>query len=156
MAKGVNKVFLLGNTGKDTETRTTNGGTLAASVSLATADRVKDQQGNWSDRTEWHNLVAFGKLAEVFRDYVHKGSKINVIGKIQTRSWDDKNTGEKKYRTEIVVQDLTLLDSPQNGNGRQSGSQSGYGERETYADGGSDASEDGYGSMGISEQEIPF
>ena len=70
MAKGVNKVLLLGNVGKDPEIRSTAGGTIVASFSLATADRQKDQQGNWQDKTEWHNLVAFNRTAEIVRDYL--------------------------------------------------------------------------------------
>src|SRR4051812_48988309 len=92
MAKGVNKVFLLGNVGKDPEIRTTAGGMTVASFSLATADRAKDQQGNWADKTEWHNLVCFQRTAEIVRDYVKKGSQIFAEGKIQTRSWDDKTS----------------------------------------------------------------
>ena len=80
-----------------------------ASFSLATADRQKDAQGNWADKTEWHNLVCFQRTAEIVRDYVKKGSQIFVEGKIQTRSWDDKTSGEKKYKTEILVNELSLL-----------------------------------------------
>src|SRR6202012_401374 len=98
MAKGVNKVFLLGNVGKDPEIRATQGGMTIASFTLATADRQKDQQGNWQDKTEWHNLVAFSRTAEIVRDYVKKGTQIFVEGKIQTRSWDDKESGQKRYR----------------------------------------------------------
>ena len=104
MAKGVNKVFLLGNVGKDPEIRSTAGGMTVASFSLATADRQKDAQGNWTDKTEWHNLVCFQRTAEIVRDYVKKGSQILIEGKIQTRSWDDKTSGAKKYKTEILVQ----------------------------------------------------
>lgn len=71
------------------------------------------QQGNWRDRTEWHNLVAYGRTAEIVRDYVSKGSQLFIQGKIQTRSWDDKQSGQKRYRTEIFVHDLTLLGSSQ-------------------------------------------
>jgi primosomal replication protein N len=92
MAKSVNKVFLLGNVGKDPEIRSTGGGTMVANFSLATSDRFQDAQGNWQDRTEWHNLVAFKRTAEIVRDYVKKGSKLYIEGKIQTRSWDDKDT----------------------------------------------------------------
>ena len=109
MAKSVNKVFLLGNVGKDPEIRSTAGGTIVANFTLATSDRQKDAQGNWQDRTEWHNLVAFTRTAEIVRDYVKKGSKLYVEGKIQTRSWDDKESGAKRYRTEIIVNDLSLL-----------------------------------------------
>jgi single-strand DNA-binding protein len=117
MAKSVNKVFLLGNVGKDPEIRATGGGTMVATFSLATTDRTKDQSGNWTDRTEWHNLVAFQRTAEIVRDYVKKGSKLFIEGKIQTRSWDDKNSGEKKYRTEIIVNDLSLLSGRGEGEG---------------------------------------
>src|ERR1700751_1473536 len=109
MAKGVNKVILLGNVGKDPEIRSTAGGTIVASFSLATADRQKDQQGNWQDQTEGHNLLAFSRTAEIVRDYVKKGTQLYIEGKIQTRSWDDKESGQKKYRTEILVNELTLL-----------------------------------------------
>ena len=109
MAKSVNKVFLLGNVGKDPEIRSTGGGTMVANFSLATSDRFQDAQGNWQDRTEWHYLVAFKRLAEIVRDYVKKGSKLYIEGKIQTRSWEDKDTKAKRYRTEIIVNDLSLL-----------------------------------------------
>ena len=100
MAKSVNKVILLGNVGKDPEIRSTPSGTMVASFGLATSDRYQDPQGNWQDRTEWHNLVAFKRTAEIVRDYVKKGSKLYVEGKLQTRSWDDKETGQKRYKTE--------------------------------------------------------
>lgn len=109
MAKSVNKVILLGNAGKDPDIRVAQSGSVIANFSLATTDRVKDQAGNWSDRTEWHNLIAFQRTAEIVRDYVKKGSKLYIEGKIQTRSWDDKNTGEKRYKTEIIVNDISLL-----------------------------------------------
>lgn len=107
--KSVNKVILLGNVGKDPEIRATGGGTLVASFSVATTDHTKNRAGEWTDRTEWHNIVAYGRTAEIIRDYVRKGSKLYVEGKIQTRSWDDKTSGEKKYRTEIIVNDLSLI-----------------------------------------------
>ncbi|HZP04647.1 MAG TPA: single-stranded DNA-binding protein [Terracidiphilus sp.] len=108
MPKSVNRTFLLGNVGKDPQINSTTGG-IAANFPLATTDREKDQQGNWRDRTEWHNLVAYGRTAEIVRDYVSKGSQLFVQGKIQTRSWDDKQSGQKRYRIEIFVHDLTLL-----------------------------------------------
>jgi single-strand DNA-binding protein len=120
MAKSVNKVILLGNVGKDPEIRSTGGGTMVANLTLATSDRFQDQSGNWQDRTEWHNLVAFKRTAEIIRDYVKKGTKLYIEGKIQTRSWDDKESGQKKYRTEIIVNDLSLL------SGREEGSSGGY------------------------------
>src|SRR5579875_290287 len=125
MARGVNKVILLGNVGKDPEIRTTAGGMTVASFSLATAERAKDQSGNWTDKTEWHNLVCFGRTAEIVRDYVKKGTQLFIEGKIQTRSWDDKESGQKRYRTEIIVNDLSLLGGRQGGEG--GGSYSGGG-----------------------------
>jgi single-strand DNA-binding protein len=109
MAKSVNKVILLGNVGKDPEIRSTASGAIVANFTLATSDRFQDGQGNWQDRTEWHNLVAFKRTAEIVRDYVKKGSKLYIEGKLQTRSWDDKESGQKRYKTEIVVFDLSLL-----------------------------------------------
>ena len=117
MAKGVNKVFLLGHVGKEPEIRTTNGGMTIASFTLATADRAKDAQGNWDDKTEWHNLVAFQRTAEIVRDYVKKGTQLFIEGKIQTRSWDDKESGAKRYKTEILVNELSLLGKPGGGEG---------------------------------------
>ena len=112
MPKCVNRTFLLGNVGKDPQIKFTLGG-IAANFSLATTDRERDQQGNWTDRTEWHNLVAYGRTAEIVRDYVSKGSQLFIQGRIQTRSWDDKQSGQKRYRTEIYVQDLTMLGNSQ-------------------------------------------
>ena len=110
MAKSVNKVILLGNVGKDPEVRSTPSGTMVANFSLATSDRFQDAQGNWQDRTEWHNLVAFKRTAEIVRDYVKKGSKLFIEGKIQTRSWEAQgHQSQKRYRTEIIVNDLSLL-----------------------------------------------
>lgn len=152
MSKGINKAFLLGNVGKDPEIRSTNGGSLVASFSLATADRQKDGQGNWQDKTEWHNLVAFNRTAEIVRDYVKKGSQLLIEGKIQTRSWDDRETGQRKYRTEIFVYDLTLLGgrSEQNGNGN------GYSRSSaSYAAAGRAPHED-YADQGITDDDIPF
>jgi single-strand DNA-binding protein len=156
MAKGVNKVLLLGNLGKDPELRTTAGGMTVASFSLATADRQKDAQGNWSDKTEWHNLVAFGRTAEIIRDYVKKGSQIYVEGKIQTRSWDDKTSGEKKYRTEILVNDLTLLGGGAGG-GRSEGGSSSYSKpasSPSYASASAPAND--YADQQITDDDIPF
>jgi len=154
MAKGVNKVLLLGNVGKDPEIRATAGGMTIASFTLATADRAKDAQGNWADKTEWHNLVAFQRTAEVVRDYVKKGTQLFIEGKIQTRSWDDKESGQKKYRTEILVNELTLLGSKQGG-GESSGG--GYSKSSTASyDQRPPASQPEYADQGITDDDIPF
>ncbi len=152
MAKSVNKVILLGNVGKDPEIRSTAGGAVVANLTLATSDRFQDGQGNWQDRTEWHNLVAFKRLAEIVRDYVKKGSKLYVEGKIQTRSWDDKETGAKRYRTEIVVLELSLLSSRDEGSNRAapSSSAAGYDQRPPVG-------QDDYAQAAeITDDDIPF
>jgi single-strand DNA-binding protein len=160
MAKGVNKVFLLGNVGKDPEIRTTGSGMTVASFSLATAERAKDPQGNWTDKTEWHNIVCFQRTAEVVRDYVKKGSQILVEGKISNRSWDDKETGQKKYRTEILVNELTLLGGRGEGGGGGERSSGGYSSSRSaapaYAGGGAQASAPDYADQGITDEDIPF
>lgn len=109
MAKSVNKVILIGNLGKDPEVKYTPNGTAVAKFSLATNQRYKDKEGQWQDRTEWHNIVAWERLAEIAGEYLKKGRTVYIEGRLQTRSWDDKNTGEKKYMTEIVANDLVLL-----------------------------------------------
>jgi single-strand DNA-binding protein len=114
MSKGYNKALLLGTVGRDPEIRSTASGAVVASFSLATNDRTK-VDGEWKDTVEWHNLVSFAKTAEIIRDYVRKGSQIFIEGKIQTRSWDNKDTGQKQYKTEILVNELTLLGGKESG-----------------------------------------
>ncbi len=180
MARGVNKVILVGNVGKDPEFRTSAGGTAVAKFTLATTDRAKDQTGQWVDKTEWHNLIMFQRTAEVARDYVKKGSQVYVEGKIQTSSWDDKESGQKKYRTEILVSDMQLLGgrggggeaggsgnferSSSAGSSSNSGGQSGgYGSGGTYAgarantgSGGYSQPANDYADQGITDEDIPF
>lgn len=115
MAKSVNKVILIGNLGKDPELKYTPSGTAFAKFSLATNERYKDKAGEWQDRTEWHNIVAWQRTAEIAAEYLKKGRSVYVEGRIQTRSWDDKQSGQKKYITEIVANDLVLLGGPREG-----------------------------------------
>lgn len=159
MAKGTNKAFLLGHVGRDPEIRFTASGMTIANFSLATADRQKDGQGNWEDKAEWHSLVAFHRTAEIVRDYVKKGTQLFIEGKIQTRSWDDKATGEKKYRTEVLIDELTLLGG---GSGRENGSHSngrGHSRRNSEGFGRSRSAtheEYAYADEGITDDDIPF
>ena len=111
MAKSLNKVMLIGNLGKDPELRYTTSGVAVATFSLATNESWKDQDGNLQERTEWHNIVAWKKLAEICGEWLKKGKKVYIEGRIQTRSYDDKNTGTKKYVTEIVAENMIMLDS---------------------------------------------
>ena len=105
---GVNKVILVGNLGADPEMRYTPGGMAVANFKLATSENFKDKEGNKQTKTEWHKVVAFGKLAEICGEYLSKGKQVYIEGKIQTRSWDDKD-GNKKYTTEIVVNIMQML-----------------------------------------------
>ncbi|HZL49482.1 MAG TPA: single-stranded DNA-binding protein [Terracidiphilus sp.] len=155
MAKSVNKVILLGNVGKDPEIRSTPGGTMVANFSLATSDRFQDQQGNWQDRTEWHNLVAFKRTAEIVRDYVKKGSKLYIEGKIQTRTWDDKE-GVKHYKTEILVNDLSLLSGREEGSGGYSRSTSSSSSAASFDQRPPAGQDDVAQSAEISDDDIPF
>lgn len=115
MAKSLNKAMLIGNLGKDPELRYTGSGVAVATFSLATNESWKDQDGNTQERTEWHNIVAWKKLAEICGEWLKKGKKIYVEGRIQTRSYDDKNTGAKKYITEIVAENIIMLDGKGSG-----------------------------------------
>lgn len=153
MAKGVNKVFLLGNVGKDPEIRATAGGMTIATFTLATADRQKGQDGQWADKTEWHNLVCFQRTAEIVRDYVKKGTQLFIEGKIQTRSWDDKESGQKKYRTEILVNELSLLGS---GSGKGSSEGGNYSRSNTASYSSSAPAQPDYADQGITDDDIPF
>jgi single-strand DNA-binding protein len=109
MAKSVNKVILIGNLGKDPEVKYTPQGTPVAKITLATNERFKDKSGNWQDRTEWHNVVLWQRLAEIAGEYLKKGNKVYIEGRLQTHSWDDKQTNQKKYMTEVIANELVLL-----------------------------------------------
>lgn len=104
----VNKCMLIGRVGKDVDIRTTDNSKVA-SFTLATSERFKDRNGEVKEQTEWHNIVVWGKLADICEKYVQKGSTLYIEGKIRTRSWDDKD-GNKRYTTEILVSSLQLLD----------------------------------------------
>jgi len=125
MARGINKVILIGNVGQDPEIRFTQAGTPVGNISLATSDAWMDKQsGQKQERTEWHRLIVFRKLAEVAQQYVKKGSKLYIEGRLQTRKWQDQN-GQDKYTTEIIVNDLQMLDSHQSSYGPPQGHQQG-------------------------------
>jgi single-strand DNA-binding protein len=162
MAKSVNKVILIGNLGKDPEVKYTPQGTAVARFSLATNERYKDKQGEWQDRTEWHNIVAWQRLAEIVGEYVKKGSKIYIEGRLTTNSWEDQKTGEKKYRTEIVANDLVLLSGRGEGGGEEGGggnyrrgaASSNFDQRSAGNDFDSHAPAGNHGE--ITDDDIPF
>ncbi len=111
MARGINKVILIGNLGRDPETRYTQGGSAVTNLRIATAESWKDRQtGEQQERTEWHSVVCFARLGEIAGEYLRKGSKVYIEGRLQTRKWQDKE-GQDRYTTEIVANDMQMLDS---------------------------------------------
>ncbi len=110
----LNKVMLIGRLGQDPEVRYTQANTAVATLSLATSERYKDGNGEYQERTEWHRVVAWGRLAEICQQYLRKGSLIYVEGPLQTRQWED-NQGQKRYTTEIKALQMTMLDSKGSG-----------------------------------------
>ncbi|MGI9275323.1 MAG: single-stranded DNA-binding protein [Endozoicomonas sp.] len=117
MARGVNKVILIGNLGQDPEVRFTQNGSAVATLNVATSDSWTDKNtGQRQDRTEWHRVVIFNKLAEICQQYLRKGSKVYLEGRLQTRKWQDQQ-GQDRYTTEIVANDMQMLDGRQDGAG---------------------------------------
>ena len=154
MPKSVNKVILIGNLGKDPEVKYTPSGTAVAKLTLATNERFKDKGGEWQDRTEWHNVVLWARLAEIAGEYLKKGGKVYIEGRLQTRSWDDKNTNQKKYMTEVVASDLVLLSG--RGDGESSGGYSrGGGSSSNNFDQRTPEPEPA-GAGPITDEDIPF
>src|ERR1017187_2614484 len=143
MSKGVNAVFLLGNVGKTPEVKFTTSGTAVATFSLATTDRYKDKSGEYQDKVSWHNLKAFAKTAEIVEKYVDKGKQLYIRGKLDYQSWEDKETGQKKYKTEIIVDELVLL-------GSKGGDRDEYDQRRAGTD------ETGSQVQPVDDSDIPF
>jgi len=140
MARGVNKVILVGNLGRDPEMKYTAGGTALCKFSLATTEVFSDKEGKQQERTEWHNVVAWGKLAEICGQYLSKGRQVYVEGSLRTRSWDDQN-GNKRYTTEINAREVQFL-----GGGPAAGGGGGTGA----------GGEDFGGPPPASDEDIPF
>ena len=107
---GVNKVILIGNVGADPELRYTAGGTAVSNFNIATNENWTDSSGERQERTEWHRIVVWGRLAEICNQYLRKGSKVFIEGRLQTRSWEAQD-GQKRYTTEVVARDMQMLDS---------------------------------------------
>lgn len=143
MSKSVNKVILVGNVGQDPDIRYTAAGKAVAKLSLATNERFKNRSGEWEERTEWHSVVAWQRLAEIVGEYVGKGSRVYIEGRLQTSRWEDRQSGETKYRTEIVAREIVLLGSKQGDNGEHS--ESGGAEPEPV-----------YASSEMDDLNIPF
>jgi single-strand DNA-binding protein len=151
----VNKVILIGNLGRDPEVRSTPSGQPVASFTLATSRRWKDKNGQRQEQTEWHQIVVWGKQAEIAGQYLTKGKQIYLEGRLQTRSWDDRQSGEKRYRTEVVCDNFQMLGSRGGGGGdfEQGGAAPGGGG------GGGSYDEGGFGGGGggdLDDDDIPF
>jgi single-strand DNA-binding protein len=132
MAKGLNKVMLIGHLGNDPERRETASGQTVVNFTVATSEGFKDSSGNLQERTEWHRIVVWGKLADICSQYLKKGRQVYLEGRLQTRSWDDSKTGEKKYTTEIVCSDMQMLGSAKDSGGMGEQSYGGQ-ERQSFA-----------------------
>jgi len=136
----VNKVIILGNLGRDPEVRTTPSGQPVANFSVATTRKWKDRDGNRQEKTEWHDIVCWGRQAEIAGQYLTKGKQVYIEGRLETRSWEDKTHGDKRYRTEIVCDNFQML-------GRRG---------DSYEGGGGAAPSSGGGASGGFDDDIPF
>jgi single-strand DNA-binding protein len=154
MAGSVNKVILVGRLGKDPELRSIPSGTSVAKFSLATDDRFTDKAGEKQERTEWHNIVVWGKLAEICGQYLRKGRLVYIEGSIRTDSWDDKETGVKKYRTEIIASTMQMLEKK--GDDEGGGYAGGGGGYRKAAPAGAPAAGGGRGPEIEDDDEVPF
>ena len=126
MSRGINKVILIGNLGADPEVRATQGGNTVTTLSIATSESWRDRNsGEQTEKTEWHRVVAFNRQADILAEYVRKGSKLYVEGKLQTRKWQDQS-GQDRYTTEVIVRDFAMLDGRNNSSNRQQTSQSAH------------------------------
>jgi single-strand DNA-binding protein len=147
----INKVILVGRLGKDPEIRSTPSGDTVAKFTVATDERYTDRSGEKKERTEWHNIVAWRKLAEICGQYLKKGKLVYIEGSLRTDSWDDKETGQKKYRTEIVADTMKMLDrrgDDESGSGYSGGSYAGAGTRKSSGSAPATNTDD--------DEEVPF
>ena len=142
MAKDLNKAMLIGRLGQDPELKYTQSGVAVVSFSVATGMKWKDQEGNWQERTEWHNVKAWRGLAETCSNYLKKGSKVYIEGRLETSNWEDENK-KKHYKTEIVIDEMIMLDSKGSGDGN--GSQGSYSTTKPAA-----------GKSTASDDDLPF
>ena len=159
MARGINKVILIGNLGRDPETRYAQNGGAVTNFSVATSESWRDRtSGEQQERTEWHNVVCFARLAEIAGEYLRKGSKVYIEGSLRTSSWEQD--GQKRYRTEVMARELQMLDSRGGGQGmgapggeydQPSGAPSGFANQPPPVDNGPTLSDDSN-----FEDDIPF
>ena len=155
----VNKAILVGRLGKDPETRYTSAGQAVCTFSLATDETYKDRNGERQKRTEWHRITMWGKLAEIGQKYLKKGQLVFIEGRIQSRQWDDKNTGQKRNATDIVANEMRMLTSRAESGSGAGPSPAGGGDE--FSQGGSTSfSDEGSAPQSsgpeISDEDIPF
>jgi len=149
----INKVILVGRLGKDPEIRSTPQGNTVAKFTMATDEKFTDRAGEKQERTEWHNIVAWGKLGEICGQYLKKGKLVYIEGSIRTDSWDDKESGQKKYRTEIVANTMKMLDRRgDEGGGSSGGYGGGYSQQQPQRSGKPSPAPD----FQEDDEEVPF
>jgi single-strand DNA-binding protein len=154
MARGVNKVILVGNLGKDPETRYMPSGSAVTNLTLATSESWKDKQsGEAQERTEWHKVAMFGRLAEIAAEYLRKGSQVYIEGKLRTRKWQDKE-GKDRWTTEIVADEMQMLGS-KGGGGASAGASAGAGAMGGAAAAGGSSSSSGGGRAAVNDSGAP-
>ena len=158
MARGVNKAIIVGNLGRDPEVRYTANGSAVANVTIATSESWKDKQsGERQERTEWHRVVFFGRLAEIAEEYLKKGSQVYIEGSIRTQKWQDKESGQDRYTTEIVARDMQMLGS--RGGDSSGASDDDYSSAASSATASSATASSGGGASGRDpdlDDDIPF
>jgi len=158
--RGVNKVILIGNVGADPELRYTPGGAAVTNFNMATNESWTDNNGEKQERTEWHRIVVWGRLAEICNQYLRKGSKVYIEGRLQTRSWEGQD-GQKRYTTEVVARDMQMLDGrdEMDGGGGNDGGYGGgngnYGGQSSKSAQPAGASSQGGGGYGGPDSEPP-
>jgi single-strand DNA-binding protein len=145
----INKVILVGRLGKDPEIRSTPNGTTVAKFTVATDEKFTDRAGEKQERTEWHNITAWGKLGEICGQYLRKGKLVYLEGSIRTESWDDKESGQKKYRTEIVANTMKMLD-------RRGDEGGGGGDRGGYAPARTSSGKPAPAEVMEDDEDVPF
>ena len=156
MARGINKVILVGNLGKDPETRYMPSGSAVTNLTLATSEAWKDKQsGEQQERTEWHKVAMFGRLAEIAAEYLRKGSQVYIEGKLRTRKWQDKE-GKDRWTTEIVADEMQMLGGKGGGASAGAGAAAGAAAGGGSSGGGRAAVNDSGGPPGDFDDDIPF
>jgi single-strand DNA-binding protein len=144
----VNKVILIGNLGRDPEVRSTQSGQAVATLSVATSRRWRDKDGNNQEQTEWHTVVVWGRQAEIAGQYLTRGRQVYIEGRLQTRSWDDKTSGEKRYKTEVVCDEFKMLGNRGGGGGGDAAGDADYGGGGGAGGGYERGGSSGYGGGG--------